>query len=304
MTIQRYKWPILPAGSGPREDANGDVCFYTDHLAFLAEKEEVVRKISQLMCGNDIFPGDLVQYVKNEIDGRRLADEQIAALNNALNKEIEGWRKIHQEDIENNNQICKTLDAIRLDSAAVHKLADRQAEGIELLKENYKLLEADYEQKWGLSNRLQEQIVDLEKAVKVFQDDTLMRTTHIAHLEGQIAALTAKPVTLTNYHNEDITFTGKKKKGNVLVTTCGHDPLANAIPCATCALEQIAALEAERDDQKDTINNLTVRWGKAVREAAANARLQKREKVLIQRLQSHGDIETDKEEALRGKEVK
>jgi len=45
-----------------------------------------------------------------------------------------------------------------------------------------------------------------------------------------------------------------------------------------------------------------VRWGKAVREAAANARLQKREKVLIQRLQSHGDIETDKEEALRGKE--
>jgi len=156
----------------------------------------------------------------------------------SLNKEIKGWRKIHQEDIENNNQICKTLDAIRLDSAAIHELADRQAEGIELLKENYKLLEADYEQKWGLSNRLQE----------------------------QIAALTAKPITL-------------------------------------CALEQIAALEAaaaERDDQKGIINNLTVRWGKAVRE---NARLQKRGKVLIQRLQSHGDIETDKEESLRDGEV-
>ena len=108
--------------------------------------------------------------------------------------------------------------------------------------EQWKFREEERDQKEVDLNR---QIADLEKVVKVFQDDTLMRTTHIAHLEGQIAALTAKPVTLTNYHNEDITFTGKKKKGNVLVTTCGHDPLANAIPCATCALEQIAALEAE-----------------------------------------------------------
>ena len=68
--------------------------------------------------------------------------------------------------------------------------------------------------------------------------------------------------------------------------------------------EQIAALTGERDDQKDTINNLTVRWGKAEREAAANARLQKREKVLIKRLQSHGDVETDREESLRDGEVK
>ena len=32
------------------------------------------------------------------------------------------------------------------------------------------------------------------------------------------------------------------------------------------------------------------------------ATLQEREKVLIERLQSHGDVETDKEEALRGEE--
>ena len=97
-----------------------------------------------------------------------------------------------------------------LEAALAEKEADWQLK--------YDLLTHDYEQKWGLSMRLQE----------------------------QIAALTDKPVTLTNYHNpEDITFTGKKKKGNVLVTTCGHDPLANAIPCATCALEQVAALISE-----------------------------------------------------------
>ena len=39
--IQRYRWPILPAGSGPKEDANGDVCFYADHLADMeAEKKK------------------------------------------------------------------------------------------------------------------------------------------------------------------------------------------------------------------------------------------------------------------------
>jgi len=65
--------------------------------------------------------------------------------------------------------------------------------------------------------------------------------------------------------------------------------------------EEIATLTAERDNQKDTINNLIVRWGKAVRE---NAQLKKREKVLIQRLQSHGDVETDREETLRSGEEK
>ena len=34
------------------------------------------------------------------------------------------------------------------------------------------------------------------------------------------------------------------------------------------------------------------------------ASLQEREKVLIGRLHTHGDIETDKEDALRGEEVK
>jgi len=34
------------------------------------------------------------------------------------------------------------------------------------------------------------------------------------------------------------------------------------------------------------------------------AALQEREKVLIGRLQSHGDVETDREDALRGEEVK
>ena len=54
----------------------------------------------------------------------------------------------------------------------------------------YDLLTHDYEQKWGLSNRLQEQIAVLEMAVKVFQDDTIMKKAHIEHLEGQTAALT------------------------------------------------------------------------------------------------------------------
>ena len=103
----------------------------------------------------------------------------------------------------------------------------------------YDLLTQDYEQKWGLSNRLQEQIAllnpcghspaesivcnicgypdprkiiasltenfeavsrtvglqaeqiaVLEKAMKVFQDDTVARKFHIEHLEGQIAMLT------------------------------------------------------------------------------------------------------------------
>ena len=75
----------------------------------------------------------------------------------------------------------------------------------------------------------------------------VLYSDHLAAIkEANIAALTAKPGTLTNYHNpENITFTEKKKTGNVLVTTCRHDPLANAIPCATCALEQIANLAAE-----------------------------------------------------------
>ena len=67
--------------------------------------------------------------------------------------------------------------------------------------------------------RGREEIADLKTAVKVFQDDTLMRKAHIEHLEGQIAAM------------------------------------------------------------------------------------QERERVLIGRLRSYGDVETGKEEALRGGEV-
>ena len=60
--------------------------------------------------------------------------------------------------------------------------------------------------------------------------------------------------------------------------------------------EQIAALQQEQEEciaEIDTIQEL------AIEEIAA---LQKRERVLIDRLQSHGDVETDKEEALRGGE--
>ena len=62
---------------------------------------------------------------------------------------------------------------------------DRQAEqtGEEIKRELHNAV-YHHRDKW------QEQIAVLKTAVKVFQDNTLMRTAHIAHLEGQIAALT------------------------------------------------------------------------------------------------------------------
>ena len=63
----------------------------------------------------------------------------------SLKKVIEGWRKIHQEDMENNRQICKTLDAVRLDSAAIHEQADRQAEQIAALSAERDRLKAKRE---------------------------------------------------------------------------------------------------------------------------------------------------------------
>lgn len=40
------------------------------------ERGQEIEAISRLLCGKDQFPGDLVQYVKNEIDGRRIAEAE------------------------------------------------------------------------------------------------------------------------------------------------------------------------------------------------------------------------------------
>ena len=69
--------------------------------------------------------------------------------------------------------------------------------GGEAMKEIYKetLVPLDLSDAIAMIDRQKQRIVDLEKAMKVFQDDTLMRTAHIAHLEGQIAALTRQDKT-------------------------------------------------------------------------------------------------------------
>ena len=67
----------------------------------------------------------------------------------------------------------------------------------------------------------------------------------------------------------------------VSIRTCNHDPLKHQLRCGGCvdkSLSQYALLLAERDKQI--------------------AALQERERTLIGRLQVHGDMETDKEEAL------
>jgi len=64
-------------------------------------------------------------------------------------------------------------------------------------------------------------------------------------------------------------------------------------------IEQISALTILLGEKEVRIAEVDRDYADASGRIVA---LQEREKVLIQRLQSHGDIETDKEEALRGGE--
>lgn len=57
--------------------------------ARVEKAEAVVCSIARLMCGEDTFPGDLVQYVKNEIDGRQQAERERDDLQNALTPLLE-----------------------------------------------------------------------------------------------------------------------------------------------------------------------------------------------------------------------
>ena len=64
----------------------GEAYFARIGLELIAEIEklerdsETLRQISQLICGNDRFPGDIVPYIRNEIDGRRAEEKEIAQL--------------------------------------------------------------------------------------------------------------------------------------------------------------------------------------------------------------------------------
>ena len=52
----------------------------TDEMKEVERLTEQLAAISRVMCGNDTFPGDLAQYVKNEVVGRRDAESQLAAV--------------------------------------------------------------------------------------------------------------------------------------------------------------------------------------------------------------------------------
>ena len=75
----------------------------------------------------------------------------------------------------------------------------------------------------------------------------------------------------------------------------------NLLNCSARETEKIAALRVTLQESCQILaEGIKVVEGLEAKITA----LQEREKVLIQRLQSHGDVETDKEEALRGEEVK
>jgi hypothetical protein len=51
-----------------------------------SDKGKIIKEISQAMCGKDEFPGDLVQYVKNEIAGRNEAEAELSNIDELLDR--------------------------------------------------------------------------------------------------------------------------------------------------------------------------------------------------------------------------
>jgi len=110
--------------------------------------------------------------------------------------------------------------------------------------------------------RGREEIADLKTAVKVFQDDTTMRKAHIEHLEEQIAALTTGPIRLCVNYTDDFS--------SVEIGVCDEN-----------------GDEMDREVIADAVLRIITK-------------LTTENKHLRVRLRSYGDVETAKEEALRG----
>ena len=158
MTIQRYKFSFFDGKYHLFPD--GDYVLYTDHIAALETQREEWR--------------DNKRYLENDL---ALKQEQIVALEAAV-KEKE---KKHAEDIASlikqlqlaGKQIATLESDLEINTKLLANQCDMAREAETALAEKdvdwqlkYDILINDYEQEWGLSNRLQEQIAVLEMAVK------------------------------------------------------------------------------------------------------------------------------------------
>ena len=175
-------------------------------------------------------------------------------------------------------------------------LDDNEERDVALKTDHLAVLAEKEGELWKLTYQLdmaQERTADLEKVVKVFQDDTVARKFHIEHLEEQIANLTKN----RGEWQQAAETTRLHSTGGI------NGKRWDNCECPSCFLRmvykaEIAVLKKERDEFKqingdllDANDGIAKVHDKLFHE---NARLQEREKVLIQRLQSHGDVETDK----------
>jgi hypothetical protein len=69
-----------------RDDALAYAKMYKERVK---ELENELSRIAQVMCGKNKFPGDLAQYVRNEVDGRMKAEARVKELGEGMKNAYE-----------------------------------------------------------------------------------------------------------------------------------------------------------------------------------------------------------------------
>ena len=107
----------------------------------IKELEKKLAAVSRVMCGNDTFPGDLAQYVANEVDHRKAVEQEM--------EDGDYWQERAKMFMENGGcPVCFASDEAGHEDGCPYGQAESRALAAETLAERRKVYIEHLEDCW------------------------------------------------------------------------------------------------------------------------------------------------------------